>query len=241
MPTTAMLKLAETSSAKYAEALVRVMGNLESGVVAIMAGAKAGTGAQAKMDAATVLNSRPAFIQALHESGYNDLAADYVATYGAQPEAVGKAFASRSLPKPEYSTVSVDTFKGLARVDLEVFAAIGEKAMDDLRIGLYKSVISGQPFKQIVDQVREATTGLDKAGSPLSKYAYTHANTALLSFQGEVLREAGESIGAEKWEVVGPDDQATRAECQDALADPIRTAEEWQAAGYWGGTPGGWN
>jgi hypothetical protein len=223
-------------SEQYAKDLAKVMGNLELEVVSFMRGAD---------KAATVLNSRANFIGFLQSSGYNDLAEQYVAQYGEVPEAVNKRFAARKLPPPQFSTVSAETFSGLARIDLDAFSAIGTKAMEDLRIGLYKQVVGGADFKSIVQTIKASTTGLAGNNSPLANYSYTHANTAILNFNGEVTREAGESIGFGEddslWEVVGPLDGVTRDVCASALSDPIRTKEEWIAADYWGGSPGGWN
>ena len=234
-------KFAKDISEQYAKDLVRVMAELEAEVISFMRGA----GTTTTEAAATVLNSRPAFIQMLSESGYNELSAEYVAQFGEVPSQVSKAFAARKLPAPQYSTVSAETFSGLARIDLQNFSAIGSKAMDDLRLGLYRQTIGGANFKDVVKTIQASTIGLDGKGSPLSNHSYTHANTSILNFNGEVTREAGESIGFGEddslWEVVGPNDGATRDVCQSALAEPVRTKEEWIAADYWGGSPGGWN
>ena len=234
-------KFAKDISGQYAKDLAKIMGELEVEVVSFMRGA----GATTTEAAATVLNSRPAFIQMLSDSGYNELSSGYVAQFGEVPGQVSKAFAVMALPPPQYSTVSAETFSGLARIDLQNFSAIGTKAMDDLRLGLYRQTIGGDNFKNIVKTIKAGTTGIDGKGSPLSNHSYTHANTSILNFNGEVTREAGESIGfgedGSEWEVVGPNDGATRDVCQAALADPIRTKAEWIAAGYWGGSPGGWN
>lgn len=234
-------RLAKNMSEQYAKDLAKVMGDLELEVIAYMKG----IGSTSPEAASVLLNSRAQFLQALDTAGYNELSQQYVAQYEAVPGAVNKAFAARKLPPPQYSTVTADTFAGLASIDLQAFNAIGGKAMDDLRIGLYKQVIGGDSFQNIVKTIRAATIGVDGKGSPLSNYSYTHANTAILSFNGEVTRAAGESIGFDEddslWEVVGPLDAVTRDVCQAALADPIRTKAEWIAADYWGGSPGGWN
>lgn len=233
--------LAGRMSEKYAFSLVRVMGDLESEIISFMRG----VGATTEQAAATVLNSRGNFIKALRDSGYNDLAQEYIAQYGVVPEAVKKAFAKRKLPAPKFSTISVETFTGLARIDLEMFQAIGSKAMEDLRIGLYKQTIAGQSFKDIVKTIKASTTGVGKNNSPLYNYSYTHANTAILNFNGEVIKAAGESIGfdkdSSKWQVVGPLDSKTREECRNALETPVRTRKQWLDAGYFGGSPGGYN
>lgn len=234
-------KFAKEISDQYAKDLVEVMAELEAEVISFMRHA----GTTTTEAAATVLNSRPAFIQMLNESGYTSLSTEYVAQFGAVPDQVSKAFAARKLPGPQYSTVSAETFSGLARIDLQNFSAIGSKAMDDLRLGLYRQTIGGDSFKNIVKTIKASTTGIDGKGSPLSNHSYTHANTSILNFNGEVTREAGESIGFgeddSEWEVVGPNDGATRDVCQAALSDPVRTKSEWIAADYWGGSPGGWN
>lgn len=234
-------KFAKDISDQYAKDLVKVMGELEAEVISFMRGA----GTTTTEAAATVLNSRPAFIQMLNESGYTALSSEYVAQFGVVPDQVARAFAARGLPAPQYTTVSAETFSGLARIDLQNFQAIGAKAMEDLRLGLYRQTIGGESFKNIVKTIKASTVGVDGKLSPLSNHSYTHANTAILNFNGEVTREAGESIGFGEddslWEVVGPLDEVTRDVCQAALSDPVRTKEEWIAADYWGGSPGGWN
>ena len=234
-------KFAKEISEQYAKDIAKVMAELEAEIISFMRGA----GTTSTEAAATVLNSRPAFIQMLNESGYTELSTSYVAQFGEVPGQVSKAFAARSLPAPQYSTVSAETFSGLARIDLQNFSAIGAKAMDDLRLGLYRQTIGGDSFKNIVKTIKVSTVGIDGKGSPLSNHSYTHANTSILNFNGEVTREAGESIGFggddSLWEVVGPNDAVTRDVCQAALANPVRTKEEWVAVDYWGGSPGGWN
>lgn len=234
-------KIADNMIKTYAEELARVMTNLEVEIIAFMRN----SGTSSAESAATILNSRANFIQALQTSGYNDLSQEYVAQYSKIPGAVNKAFAARKLPPPQFSTVSVETFQGLASIDLNAFSAIGNKAMEDLRVGLYKQVIGGADFKGVVNTIKASTTGLAGNGSPLSNYAYTQANTAILGFNGEVTRVAGESIGFDsdddEWEVIGPEDSRNRDECIEALADPVRPRGLWISADYWGGAPGGYN
>ncbi len=238
---TATATIAKKTAKAYARQLSGVMGALESEVLSFMAHA----GKSSPEAAAMILNSRPAFIQMLKDSGYNDLATAYVKEYGKTPSTVKKAFAARGLPAPKYTTVSKETFAGLAKMDLAGFKAIGGKAMDDLRLGIYRQTISGAKFKDTVALIKKSTTGVSAKGSALSNYSYTHANTAILNFNGEVTREAGESIGFDSdddlWEITGPQDAATRDECNEAMSDPIRTRGEWLAVGYWGGAPGGFN
>ena len=240
MAKTALIKQADAANAVFAKNLVKVMRELESGVLQIIMRSASAGGADA-FDAAVLLNSRPAMLKALQDAGFYDLANEHVALYGDTPALAKKAFNARLLPPPQFTTVSAETFAGLAKLDLQTFSAIGEKAVDDLRLGLYRQAVSGMPLEELTKTLKASTVGVSKKGSPLSNYSKTHANTAILNFQGEVLREAGESIGAEFWEVVGPDDDVTRDVCDDALSNPVRTQKDWIAAGYWGGTPGGWN
>lgn len=234
-------KFAKDISDQYAKDLVKVMGELEAEVISFMRGA----GTTTTEAAATVLNSRPAFTQMLNESGYTALSTEYVAQFGAVPDQVSRAFAARKLPAPQYTTVSAETFSGLARIDLQNFQAIGAKAMEDLRLGLYRQTIGGESFKNIVKTIKASTVGIDGKGSPLSNHSATHANTAILNFNGEVTREAGESIGFGEddslWELVHGMDGATRDICLDAFSKPVRTRKEWIDIDYFGGSPGGWN
>ena len=205
-------------------------------------------------DAAALLNSRGAMIAALRESGYNDLVEAYVKEYESIPALIRKDFDTKGFPPIKFATADVQTFQQIAAADLEAFSVIGTKAMDDLRLGLYKQAVSSAPFSEMVETIRHATVGetrqaissktgkilLKKDGtpykrSPLANHSYTYANTSFQSFGGEVSRIAGEALGAEKWEVVGPNDNVTRDECIAALNNPVRTKEEWQSAGYWGG------
>jgi hypothetical protein len=201
----------------------------------------------ASLDAAGILNNRAAYTAALKESGYTELNAWYVGEYEKMPQVVKDSMKARSIPLPRFTPVDAEIFAGLASADLQAFTAIGVNAMDELRLGLYKQAVSNQPFSALVEAVRAATVGVDGKGSPMANHAATIANTAILDFGGETLRIAGENIGADKWEVVGPNDSVTRIECQEALGEPIRTEEEWkQHSGstgepYWGGTPGSWN
>jgi hypothetical protein len=162
-------------------------------------------------------------------------------------DTVSASFSKFGLPKPEFSTADRATFNQVAQANFDQFNFIGESALDELRFNLHNQAITGQPLSSFVDTIKSATVGVGAAGSPLANHATTYANTAILSFGGETIKQAGEAIGAELWEVVGPSDQKTREECQQALADPIRTKDEWmQHSGadgqpYWGGTPGGWN
>lgn len=223
---------------KFANDLDKVLTDLEDSVLNTVGKVKTGTDSY---NAAMLLNSQGEFIKALKDSGYNDLAQKHINRYPEVVTAVKKEFDKRGMPDASISTVSADKLKSIAKADLEQFRNIGTKAMDDLRMKLYKHAIAGMPFSEMVAAVRESTTGIDAKGSPLKNYAYTHANTAVLNFSGEVIREMGEGLGAEEWELVGPLDARTRPICRDAFSDKIRTADEWKAAGYWGGSPGGWN
>jgi hypothetical protein len=226
----------------FATALDTVMKRLEKSLLDVVGGA---TTATEVFDATVLLNSQPAMIEALRDSGYFSLAEEHVATFAEIPPETIEAFKRRKLPPPEFTTVDRQDFRALAQMDLDQFNNIGVSAMNELRLGLVQNAVASTPFSAMVDAVRAATVGVDAKGSPLRNYAYTHANTSILNFQGETLIKAGESIGfdsgADKWEVVGPLDGATRTECQNALSNSVRTQDEWQAAGYWGGTPGGWN
>lgn len=238
MPTPT-LKFLDKESANFKKDLAVVMEQLNAELNSLLAG---GVTQQGLVDAAVILNNRNAMIEALNRDGYNELAVKYVGKY---PE-LAKIGASRvaqlaGVTDLKYGQVSVDAMMGLARVDLEGFAAIGENAIDDLRLALYRDAVGGATVKDISAQIAASTIGTSVKGSPLSNYSYTHANTALLNFSGEVLRLAGEELGAEMWEVVGPLDSLTRQVCRDALSEKIRSKKEWQKAGYWGGTPGGWN
>lgn len=233
-----MLQTADNASELYAKNLDKVLSELEIKVLATIGNAKTGRDA---FDATTILNSRGEFLKALSDSGYNELANQHIAKYPDIIDEVKKDFADMKLPPVKFNTANAANLKAIAQADLEMFKAIGTKAMDDLRLELFRHSIASRPFSEMVATIKASTTGLDKKGSPLANYSYTHANTAVLNFNGEVIREAGEALGAEKWEVVGPVDDVTREECLDAMADPVRTAKEWKDDGYWGGSPGGWN
>ena len=233
-----MLQTADNASELYAKNLDKVLSELEIKVLATLGNAKKGRDA---FDAATILNSRGELLKALSDAGYNELANQHIAKYPDIINEVRKDFLDLDLPPVKLNTANVANLKSIAQADLEMFKAIGTKAMDDLRLELFRHSIASRPFSEMVATIKSSTVGLDKKGSPLKNYAYTHANTAVLNFSGEVVREAGEALGAEKWEVVGPVDDVTRDECLDAMGDPVRTAKEWKDAGYWGGSPGGWN
>lgn len=228
----------DAAAEKYASDLSKVLSELEANVINVLGKAKE---KEDKLNAAMILNSRGEMLQALRDAGYTNLANEHIAKYPGIVEAVKKDFGTRGLPQAKFSSVATETFKNIAQADLESFSAIGTKAMDDLRLELYRQAISSKPFSEMINTIRASTVGVDGKGSPLKNYSYTHANTAILKFSGEVIREAGEEIGADKWEVVGVLDEVTRDECREALSDPVRTEKEWQSAGYWGGSPGGWN
>lgn len=223
-------------------ALDKVMKRLEKSLLDVVGGA---TTATEVFDATVLLNSQPAMIEALRDAGYFSLAEEHVSTFAEIPKEAIDAFKRRGLPAPEFTTVDKADMRALAQMDLDQFNNIGVSAVSQLRLGLVQNAVAGSGFSAMVDAVRAATVGVDAKGSPLSNHAYTHANTSILNFQGETLIKAGESIGFDSeddlWEVVGPLDGATREVCQNALANPVRTQEQWQSAGYWGGTPGGWN
>lgn len=218
-------------NAKFAEDLNKVLLALERQILANI-----GSLYSAK-DANALLSSQPALLQALRDAGYNDLAERHVAAYERIVEQVNLEFAAARLPPPQFTAASVELFQTIAKADLEQFNVIGQKAVDDLRRELYRYSISSRPFSDMVAVIRDSIG----ADSPLARYAYTYANTAALQFSGAAIIEAGESIGADKWEVVGPNDSITRQVCRDALRNPVRTKKEWIAANYWGGAPGGWN
>lgn len=233
-----ILKTSDKVAAKFQKQMLQVLKELDRRVLDVIGTTKTAANV---FDASALLNSRAEMIEALRLSGYNDLVEKYVATYKDVPGLVKKDFAGVKLPDPKFAAPDVQTFTTIAAADLEAFGLIGVRAMDELRLGLYRNAISSQPFSVMVEAVRDATIGTSIKGSPLKNYAYTYANTAHLSFSGEVVLAAGESIGAERWEVIGPLDGVTRDVCSAALSDPIRAKQEWIDSGYWGGTPGGFN
>jgi hypothetical protein len=226
----------------FGRSLDKVMRELEKSLLDVIGGA---TSSKDIFDSTALLNSQPAMIEALRTSGYFTLAEEHVATFAAIPKDTIAAFKARDLPLPEFTTVDKEAMTALAQMDLDQFNNIGVSAMNELRLGMVRNAVSGAPFSTMVESVRAATIGLDKKGSPLANYAYTHANTSILNFQGEVMQQAGVSVGFTEdddlWEVEGVLDGVTRDICVSALNNPIRTKAEWQSAGYWGGSPGGWN
>jgi len=234
-----MLQAVDKATDKFGRDLSKVLGELEKNVTDILAGTLRGK--EELYDVTALLNSRGEMLKALRDAGYNDLASDHIANYPDIVQAVKKDLRGRDkIPPIQLSTATADTFKQIALADLEAFSVIGNKAMDDLRLELYRGALSNKPFSDMVDVIRASTVGFDKKGSPLSNYAYTYANTATLNFGQEVVREVGEELGVKLWEVVGPLDDVTRQICRDALADPIRTEQEWKNAGYWSDR-GSWN
>jgi hypothetical protein len=233
-----ILTTSDQVAATFEKQMLQVLRELEKEVLGIVSSTQT---ARNVFDSAALLNSRPEMIKALQTSGYTAAVGEYVATYKDVPGEVKAGFVAASIPSPKYVAADAQLFKTIASADLEAFGLIGVRAMDELRLGLYRQAVSGAPFSQMVEAVRAATVGTSVTGSPLRNYAYTYANTAHLSFSGEVIIQAGESIGAEQYEVVGPLDGKTRQVCQDALANPIRPTGDWRMIGYWGGTPGGWN
>ena len=244
MPNTPVLTFGDAQAEQYAKDLARVMAKLEKAVVEIVNGAQT---ARNVFDASVLLNSQPEMVLALQQAGYNELAAKYIADYPELVKTVGALHKTLGLPPPVFSTADKATFQQIANADFRQFAFIGNSAMSELRFGLFSQAVSGQSFAALTQSVKAATVGVDGKGSPLSNHAKTHANTAILSLGGETTIAAAKSIGATRFEVVGPFDTKTRDECVSALADPVRTEEEWkQHSGadgqpYWGGTPGGFN
>ena len=204
------LKYADHQADRFTRDLDKVLRGLDRRIIDILNGATSG----GEIEAALILNSRPAMIQALRDSGYYALAEQHAASYEGAVEALNEAFKDRKLPAPKFSGADVTTMKQLAAADIEGLAVIGESAIDELRLSLYRNAVGGSSFPVLVSMVAAKLEG------PLRKHAYTYANTAQLNFSGEILRQAGESLGAEYWEVVGPLDELTRDECVDALTDP---------------------
>lgn len=232
------LRAVDAAADDYASNLIKVLDELETRLIGVLGQAKS---ARDTFDAATLLNSRGDMLQALRESGYFALANEHVNKYPGIVEAVKKDFAARDLPPAVFTKPNADLFSQIAMADLSMFSAIGEKAIADLHYELYRHALSSRPFSDMVRVIKASTVGTSVKGSPLRNYSYTHANTAILNFSGEVIREAGESIGAKNWKVLGPLDSLTRPVCRAAFSDRVRTEEEWKDAGYWGGTPGGYN
>jgi len=225
------LAYVDKQSAQFAKNLDLVLADLNKRIINILAGASH----QGEVGAGALLDSKAAILQALEDAGFYDLAAQHAAGYEGMVESVTKYMTGRGVPAPKFRTIDKTTFQQLAGVDIEGIEAIGKVAVEKLHLSLYKNALSGTPFADLVAEVAGAI------GGPLKNHAYTYANTANLNFSGEILRVAGEGLGADRWEVVGPLDESTRDVCVDALSDPVRTKEEWQAAGYFGGTPGGWS
>lgn len=232
------LKAVDSASEQYAKDLEAVLEDLNDRITSVIASTRI-TGTD-EFDATAILQARPIFIDELRNAGYPEIASKFIAEYPEISNGVKRSFSAVGIGF-ELNAVDAQTFQQIAAADLEGFSIIGQKAMDDLRQGLYKMAVQGQSFGNMVEAIRDATIGTTAKGSPLANFARTHANTAALDFSGQVSITAGENLGAEKWEILGPLDDATRDVCVAALNDPVRTKEEWIEAGYWGGTPGGWS
>jgi len=226
------LNLTDSQSAKFAASLEKVMGEMDNRVVDLLAGAKIEGGI---VDATTILNSKAQMISALQGAGYGELVNDHAKGYTTIVAKVKEVIAKEGGDVTKFTAAEAGTLQQIALADVQGLNAVAEKTVDELRLNLYRSALSGQPFSKLVENVRETLDG------KLKKYAYTYANTANLQFSGETVRVMGEALDADIWEVIGPDDEVTRDECSEALADPVRTKDEWIAADYWGGTPGGYN
>lgn len=228
----------------FAKSLAVVMRRLDRELQSVIA--PAATASQV-FNASVLSNpeTQAAMIQALRDSGYMDLAASFIGQFEQIPGEVSTLFDSLNLPAPKFTTADAELFRQLSNNDFTRFLDIGESAVNELRTALVADAVAGVPFADMVERVNAATVGIDGKNSPLANHAFTHANTAVLEFSGQAAQAAGESIGFDGpdslWQVVGPDDSVTRDVCLAALAEPIRTKQEWQDAGYWGGTPGGWN
>ena len=244
------LRKVDQAAEVFAKNLDTVLGELEKKVYDVLGKAKL---LHDRFDAATLLNSRGEMLQAIRDAGYNDIASQHVAKYPGIVDAVKADFNAKDLPAVKFGSVAAETFTNIAKADLEMFTAIGTKAVDDLRLELYRHAVSSRPMSDMVETIRAATVGSTKQArssktgellrrkdgelfkrSPLERYSYTHANTAVLDFAKAVTREAGVELGAKEWEVIGVLDDVTRDECVAALDNPVRTQEEWENIGYWG-------
>jgi hypothetical protein len=195
--------------------------------------------ARGQYDTATFALNKQSMIDALTESGYDDLAAEFIKTY---PEIAGEVkgvIKSVGGPDFKYSTVDRETFKQIAGVDLSKFSDLGTAGVSELHFQLFNQSVTAVPFSEMVAAIEKASTGV------MYHQAKTQANTAILSFSGQAMQKAGEEVGFDTpdsmWKVQGPSDSLTRDVCQAALSDPIRTRAEWESVGYFGGAPGGHN
>ncbi|MDF1581579.1 MAG: hypothetical protein P1P74_12515 [Desulfuromonadales bacterium] len=226
------LNLTDAQAAKFATGLEKVMREMDNRVVDLLAGARIEGGV---VDATTILNSKAQMIGALKQAGFDELVNDHAKGYAAIVAKAKEVIAKDGGDVSKFTAIEAGTLRQLAVADVQGFNALADKTIDELRLNLYRTALSGQPFSKLVGIVS------DTLENKLKKHAYTYANTTQLQFSGETVRVMGEALGADRWEVVGPSDEVTRDVCIDALADPIRTKAEWIAADYFGGTPGGYN
>ena len=226
----------------FEQSLSTVMKKLEKNLIDLVGSSAT---AQQLFDANVLLNSEATMITALQDAGYFSLAEEHISAFAKIPAAVKASYAAEGFPLVEFTALQKADMTALAQMNLEQFNNIGVSAMNELRLGLVQNAVSALPLSSMVDAVAAATVGVAANGSPLSNYAATHARTAINTFNGEVNIKAAESFGHDKptdrWRVRGPNDAKTRDVCSKALTEPIRTRQEWEDAGYFGGSPGGWN
>ena len=244
MPTTKIDNTIDTALELYEKSLVRVMSSFQKRVIDIASKSK--IGAADLYDTATFALNKNEMVQALVDSGYNELAGQLINTF---PEIAGEVKGVISAvggPDFKYSQIDRDTFKQLAGVDLSKFNDLGQAGVSELHFQLFNQAVASAPFSTMVSAIEAAATGV------MTNQAKTQANTAMLSFSGQVMIKAGEEVGFDTpeslWKVQGPSDSLTRDVCVSALRNPIRTREEWTNApsdwggqGYFGPSPGGWN
>ncbi len=232
------LKAVDNAAETYAKDLEKVLADLDKRLVSILRSTII-TGTDT-FDATAILTAREIMLEEMIAAGYLDIANKFLAEYPDIKAGVERSLAAAGIPNAVFTTVDNLTFQQISLADFEAFEILGAKAMDDLRQGLYRMAVQGNSFDQMVDAIRESTIGTTAKGTPLANFSRTHANTAALRFANNVSVAAGERLGTDEFEVVGPLDAATRDICLDALSDPIRTKQEWIDAGYWADR-GGWN
>jgi len=143
------LKTVDAAVEEYAKSLSKVLGELERNITDVLASTLKSE--SDVYNAAALLNSRGAMLQALKDAGYVELANEHVAKYPNIVKAVKKDFDVKGFPPVELSTASIETFKQIAAADLEAFNIIGKTAVDDIRLELYRGALANKPFSQMVD------------------------------------------------------------------------------------------
>lgn len=165
--------------------------------------------------------------RSLTRSGYKELVADHVAGFGDNVDQIINIARAVGV-EMDVAVLDPKELTNLQGEYLSEFDEIGEKAVKELKKGIYDATLNGTPSGDLISNLQKTIIGEDKRGGKLKNYAKTYAQTSQMGYDRHVGNRMAEETGFVDYIYLGPDDSITRPFCNSHI-NKVFTLEEIQS------------